>query len=151
MSKNIQIKNKRAYFDYHILDKYVAGMQLKGTEIKSIRLGNAHINEAFCQMKKDELWLVNMHVKEYEWGGTHYNHKIRRERKLLLNKRELKQISKKIVEKGFTVIPLEIFMSERGFAKIEIAVAKGKKSYDKRQSLKEKDSKREMNRLKNRY
>lgn len=151
MSKNIQIKNKRAYFDYHILNKYVAGMQLKGTEIKSIRLGNAHISEAFCQMKKGELWLINMHIKEYEWGGTFYNHKIRRERKLLLTKQELKQISKKIIEKGFTVIPLKIYLSERGFAKIEIAVAKGKKTYDKRHSLKEKDSQREMNRLKNRY
>jgi len=146
----INIKNKRAYFDFEILDKYTAGIMLTGTEIKAIRDGKANINEAFCQLKKDELHIVNMHIAEYTFG-THYNHVPNQPRKLLLNKRELRQIKKKITEKGLTVIPLLLFLNERGLAKLEIAVAKGKKTHDKRQSLKEKDNKREMNRLKNRY
>ena len=146
----INIRNKKARFEYSILTTYTAGMLLKGTEIKSIRLGLAHIAESFCQIKDNEVFLVNMHINEYEFG-TYTNHKPTRTRKLLLNKKEIKQISKKIVEKGFTLIPLKVFISERGFAKVEIAVAKGKNIHDKRQSLKEKDNKREMNRMKNSY
>jgi len=148
--KNINIKNKKAKFEFSLLAKYTAGVVLTGTEIKSIRLGQAHISEAFCQIVDNEVFLVNMHVNEYEFG-TYTNHKPTRTRKLLLNKKEIKQMSKKIVEKGFTLIPLSVFISERGFAKVEIAIAKGKKIHDKRQSLKEKDNKREMDRMKNSY
>ena len=150
MSKNINIKNRKASFEYHLLAKYEAGMMLKGTEIKSIRVGEAHINEAFCQIKDGEMYIVNMYINEYKFGSIN-NHKTTRVRKLLLNKKELKQIEKKITEKGFTIIPLKVFISERGFAKIEIAVAQGKKLHDKRQSLKEKDNKREMDRVRNSY
>lgn len=150
MSSKINIKNKKARFEFSILTKYEAGIVLTGTEIKSIRLGQAHISEAFCQIKKNEVWLINMHINEYEFG-SYLNHKPTRERKLLLTKKEIKQISKKIIEKGFTLIPLEMFISERGFAKIRIAIAKGKKIHDKRQSLKEKDNKREVDRMKNMY
>jgi len=143
----INIKNKRARFDYEILDTFTAGILLSGTEIKAIRAAKAHINEAFCQMIKNELFVVNMHISEYTYG-THYNHVPNQPRKLLLNKRELKQIKRKIIEKGLTIIPLRLFLSERGLAKLEIAVAKGKKSYDKRKSIKEKDNKRELERIK---
>lgn len=150
MSKNLNIKNKRARFEYSILATYNAGIILTGTEIKSIRLGEAHIAESFCQVKNDEVFIVNMHINEYEFGNI-ANHLPTRTRKLLLNKKEIKQISKKIVEKGFTLIPLKVFLSERGFAKVEVAIAKGKQIHDKRQSLKDKDNKREMDRMKNSY
>ena len=150
MSSKLNIKNKKAKFEFSIFTKYIAGIVLSGTEIKSIRLGQAHINEAFCQIKNDELFIVNMHIKEYEFG-SYLNHKPTRTRKLLLTKKEIKQISKKIVEKGFTLIPLSVFISDRGFAKVEIAIAKGKKIHDKRQSLKEKDNKREIDRMKNMF
>ncbi|MCB0509545.1 MAG: SsrA-binding protein SmpB [Bacteroidetes bacterium] len=143
----INIKNKRARFDFELLQSYVCGIQLTGTEIKAIRSGKAHINEAFCQMRKGELYVVNMHIAEYTFG-THYNHVPNQPRKLLLNKRELRQIHKKITEKGLTIIPTLLFLSDRGFAKLEIAVAKGKKTHDKRQSLKDKDNKRELDRIK---
>ncbi|MCB9257150.1 MAG: SsrA-binding protein SmpB [Chitinophagales bacterium] len=143
----INIKNKRARFDFELLQNYVCGIQLTGTEIKAIRSGKAHINEAFCQMRKGELYVVNMHIAEYTFG-THYNHVPNQPRKLLLNKRELRQIHKKITEKGLTIIPTLLFLSDRGFAKLEIAVAKGKKTHDKRQSLKDKDNKRELDRIK---
>jgi SsrA-binding protein len=145
MSQPLNIKNKRAFFDFEILDTYTAGIMLTGTEIKSVRSGKAHINEAFCQIKRGELFIVNMHINEYEFG-TYLNHEPRRPRKLLLNKRELKQINKKITEKGLTVIPIKVFLNDRGLAKIEIAVAKGKKTHDKRQSIKSKDIKRETER-----
>lgn len=150
MALKLNIKNKKARYEFSILAKYTAGIELTGTEIKSIRLGQAHISEAFCQVKQNEVFIVNMHINEYEFG-TYLNHKPTRTRKLLLNKKEIKQISKKIVEKGFTLIPLSVFISERGFAKIEIAIAKGKKIHDKRQSLKEKDNKREVDRMKNMF
>lgn len=143
----IHIKNKRARFDFELLQNYVCGIMLTGTEIKAIRSGKAHINEAFCQMRKGELYVVNMHIAEYTYG-THYNHVPNQPRKLLLNKRELKQINKKITEKGLTIIPTLLFLSDRGLAKLEIAVAKGKKTHDKRQSLKDKDNKRELDRIK---
>lgn len=150
MIKNINIKNKRASYEYNLLDKFTAGMKLMGTEIKSIRTGNAQINEAFCQMKDGELFIVNMYIDEYKFGSFS-NHKTTRTRKLLLNKKELKQIDKKITEKGFTVVPLKVFISDRGFAKIDVAIAQGKKIHDKRQSMKEKDNKREMDRVKKSY
>lgn len=146
----VNIKNKRASFDYELLQRYTAGIQLTGTEIKAIRAAKAHINEAFCQLRKDELYVVNMHIAEYTFG-THYNHLPNQPRKLLLKKSELKQITRKITEKGLTVIPIRLFLSERGFAKLEIAVAKGKKSFDKRDSIKQKDTSRELDRLKNRW
>ena len=146
----VNIKNKRARFDFEILDTYTAGILLTGTEIKAIREAKAHINEAFCQMRKGELYVVNMHIAEYTFG-THYNHVPNQPRKLLLINRELKQINRKIVEKGLTIIPIRLFLSERGLAKLDIAVAKGKKSFDKRDSIKDKDNRREMDRLKNRY
>lgn len=150
MHKTINIKNKRAAFEFHIHNKFIAGIQLKGTEIKSIRLGNAHINDAFCQMKQGELHVVNMFINEYEFG-TYTNHKPTQQRKLLLRKKELKQINKKITEKGYTVVPLTVFISERGFAKLEIAIAQGKKLFDKRQTMKEKDNKREVDRINKRF
>lgn len=143
----INIKNKRARFDFEILDTFTAGILLTGTEIKAIRQAKAHINEAFCQMIKNELFVVNMHISEYTFG-THYNHVPNQPRKLLLNRRELKQIKRKIIEKGLTIIPLKLFLSDRGLAKLEIAVARGKKSFDKRKSLKDKDNKRELERIK---
>ena len=147
MQQKVSIKNKRAKFDFEILQNYTAGIVLTGTEIKAIRDAKAHINDAFCQMRKGELFVVNMHISEYTFG-THYNHIPNQPRKLLLNKRELKQINRKIVEKGLTIVPLVLFLSERGLAKLEIAVARGKKSFDKRQSLKDKDNQREMDRIK---
>ena len=146
----INIKNKRARFDFLIKDNYTAGIQLTGTEIKAIRAGKAHINEAFCQIRKGELFVVNMHIAEYTFG-THYNHVPNQPRKLLLKKQELKQIQRKIIEKGMTVIPVRLFLSERGLAKLDIATAVGKKSFDKRNSIKEKDTKRDLDRIKNRY
>lgn len=150
MSVRLNIKNKKAKFEYSLLATYEAGVVLTGTEIKSIRLGLAHISEAFCQIKNNEVFLVNMHINEYEFG-SYTNHQPTRTRKLLLNKKEIKQISKKIIEKGFTLIPLKVFISERGFAKVVISIAKGKNTHDKRQSMKDKDNKREMDRMKNSY
>lgn len=144
------IKNRRATYDFQIIDTYEAGMVLLGTEVKSLRDGNAHINDAFCQIKKGEMYLINMYIDEYKFGNLN-NHNTVRERKLLLNKRELKQIGKKIAEKGFTVIPLKIFLSERGLLKIAIATAKGKKTHDKRDSIKSKDIKRDTDRAVRNY
>lgn len=146
----VNIKNKRASFDYELLQRYTAGIQLTGTEIKAIRAAKAHINEAFCQMRKHELYVINMHIAEYTYG-THYNHVPNQPRKLLLKQAELKQIHRKITEKGLTIIPIRLFLSDRGFAKLEIAVARGKKSFDKRESIKQKDTNRELNRLKSRW
>lgn len=150
MQKTINIYNKRAKFDYELLDKYNAGIVLTGTEIKSIRLGKASIAESFCEFNGKELFLINSHIEEYQYG-THYNHKSKSERKLLLNKKELKKLEKEIQNKGLTIIPLKLYTNEKGLAKIEIAVAKGKKNYDKRESLKENDTKRELDRIKKSY
>lgn len=146
ISSQINIKNKRASFEYHLLDKYVAGLQLLGTEIKSIREGKANINDSFCSFFEDGLYIRNMHIAEYSFGSF-YNHEAKRDRKLLLTKRELKKLKDKGEEKGFTIVPLRIFINERGYAKIEIALAQGKKDYDKRETLKERDSKRELDRV----
>ena len=144
-SQNINIKNKRAYFDYEILEKFVAGIQLAGTEIKSIRNSKASLIEAFCRFIKNELFVVNMHISEYDFGNIN-NHEARRDRKLLLSKKELDKLQKRIKESGFTIIPLRMFMNERGLAKLEIGVARGKKTFDKRETLKQKDAKRDMDR-----
>ncbi|MGN0002551.1 MAG: SsrA-binding protein SmpB [Sphingobacterium composti] len=146
ISSQINIKNKRASFEYHLLDKYVAGLQLLGTEIKSIREGKANINDSFCSFFDDGLYIRNMHIAEYSFGSF-YNHEAKRDRKLLLTKKELKKLKEKGEEKGFTIVPLRIFINERGYAKIEIALAQGKKDYDKRETLKERDSKRELDRV----
>ncbi|TJZ60802.1 SsrA-binding protein SmpB [Sphingobacterium olei] len=146
ISSQINIKNKRASFEYHLLDKYVAGIRLLGTEIKSIREGKANINDSFCAFFENGLYIRNMHIAEYSFGSF-YNHESKRDRQLLLNKKELKKIKEKGEEKGFTIVPLRIFINERGFAKVEIALAQGKKDFDKRDTIKERDSKRELDRV----
>lgn len=147
IKKNINISNKKALFLYNILKKYVAGIVLNGTEVKAVRMSNVSINEAFCYFKKSELYIKNMNISEYSLG-TYLNHKPNRERKLLLNKKELKILENKIKERGFTIIPIELKISETGFVKLEIGLAQGKKVFDKRQSIKEQDNKRELDRLK---
>ncbi|MFA8299349.1 MAG: SsrA-binding protein SmpB [Hyphomicrobiales bacterium] len=148
MSQNkIRIKNKRASFEYFLDDRIVAGIQLTGTEIKSIRLGKANLADAYCHFEGIELTLKNMHISEYSFG-TYNNHDPKRDRKLLLNRRELKKWSTKVKERGFTIVPVCLFINERGLAKVEIALARGKHTYDKRQSLKAKDAKREIDRMK---
>ncbi|MCL1943031.1 MAG: SsrA-binding protein SmpB [Candidatus Azobacteroides sp.] len=143
---NIQIKNKRASFDYEFLDIYTAGIVLTGTEIKSIRHGKAGLVDSYCFFNAGELWIKNMNISEYS-DGTYNNHQPRRERKLLLNKKELRKIERQVKETGLTIIPTKLFINERGLAKMVVAVAKGKKEYDKRQSIREKDDKRMMDRM----
>ncbi len=145
--KNIVIKNKRATFDYELLEKFTAGIVLVGTEIKSIRLGKASLVDSFCIFINGELWLKNMQISEYFYG-TYNNHETRRERKLLLQKKELKKIDRKVKETGLTIIPTRLYINEKGLVKVNIALAKGKKQYDKRQTLREKDDKRQMDRIK---
>lgn len=146
MAKNeVNIRNKRARFEYHLMDIYTAGIQLGGTEIKSIRKSKASILEAYCIASKGEIWIRNMHITEYE-NGSFYNHKPRADRKLLLNRKEIDKIEKFLQVKGNTLIPLRLFINEKGWAKMEIACAQGKKLHDKRQDMKEKDDKREMDR-----
>ena len=147
MIKTINIQNKRARFDYEIIDKYTAGIVLTGTEIKSIRLGKANITESFCEFSNQELFAINTNIDEYAFGNQ-FNHKARSERKLLLNKKELKVLSKNVQAKGLTIIPLRLFTNEKGMAKLEIGLCKGKKTYDKRESLKEQDTKRDLDRIK---
>lgn len=142
----INIKNKRATFDYEIVDTFTAGIVLTGTEIKSIRLGKASLVDTFCFFARQELWVKNMHIAEYFYG-SYNNHVARRDRKLLLNKKELKKLERATKETGFTIVPLKMFISEKGLAKVVIATAKGKKQYDKRESLREKDDKRDMDRM----
>jgi len=142
----VNIKNKRALFDYELVETFVAGMVLTGTEIKSIRLGKASLVDTYCLFEGGELWVRNMHIAEYFYG-TYNNHDARRDRKLLLNKKELQKLTRLTKETGFTIIPTRLFINEKGLAKLVIAVAKGKKQYDKRQSLKEKEDKRAMDRM----
>lgn len=144
-SQNINIKNRRAFFDYDILEKFVAGIQLAGTEIKSVRNSKAGISEAYCRFAGKELYVVNMNISEYDFGNIN-NHEARRDRKLLLNKKELEKLQKKTKESGFTIIPLKMFINDRGLAKLEIGLAKGKKTFDKRETLKQKDARRDMDR-----
>ena len=141
--EQIHISNKKAYFEFEILEKFVAGMVLTGTEIKSIRAGKANLSDAFCSFTGTELFVRNLHISEYELG-THYNHEPKRMRKLLLKKKELRKLLAKVKEKGLTIVPLKMFLSGTGYAKIEIGLAKGKKIHDKRDSIKEKDMKRDM-------
>ena len=149
MSSKVEIKNKKAKFEFEFVETFTAGIQLFGTEIKSIRNNKASISEAYAVMVKNELFIRNMYIADYENGG-HFNHESKRDRKLLLNKLELSKINKKIKNKGLTIIPTRLFISNNGWAKINIAVAKGKKIYDKREDLKTKDIKREIDRkLKN--
>jgi len=146
-AKTISIKNKKAYFEYFLLDEYDAGIQLTGTEIKSIREGKANLVDSFCSFRDGELFVINLHIAEYRLG-THYNHDPKRERKLLLNRRELKKLETKTREKGLTIIPFLLYINEKGLAKLKISLAKGKHSYDKRETLKNKDVKREIERSK---
>jgi SsrA-binding protein len=142
---NIVIKNKKASFDYEFIETYVAGVVLTGTEIKSIRLGKAGLTDCYCLLINNELWMRNMYIAEYFYG-TYNNHEARKDRKLLLNRKELNKIDTLSKNTGFTIVPTKLFLNEKGLVKIVIAIAKGKKSYDKRQSLKEKDDRRDMER-----
>jgi SsrA-binding protein len=143
MGSDINIRNKKASYEYHILETFTAGIKLLGTEIKSIREGKANISDSFCTFINEELYVRNLHISEYS-HGSFYNHEAKRDRKLLLTKKELKKLVVKGEDKGLTIIPLKIFISERGFAKMNIALAQGKKAFDKRDSIKERDVKREM-------
>lgn len=145
MGNVIEIKNKKADFQYFLFDTVTAGIQLSGTEIKSIRAGKASVVDAYCQFKGHELFVINLHIAEYTHGNI-YNHEPRRDRKLLMTKRELKKMQTKIKERGYTIIPTMLFINEEGKAKLNIALARGKKMYDKRESIKEKDNRREMER-----
>ncbi len=145
-NSDIRYKNKKAYYKYEIIDKYLTGIQLLGTEIKSIRTGKINFTDSYCTVRKGEVWIIGLHIAEYSLG-TCNNHEPLRERKLLLNKREIIKIEKKVNEKGLTIIPLSLFINEKGLAKLEIAVAKGKKIYDKRESIKDKDNKRDNERF----
>lgn len=148
MQKTINILNKRAKFDFEILDKYDAGIVLSGTEIKSIRLGKASIAEAFCEFNdRSELFVINSTVEEYAYG-THYNHRAKSERKLLLNRKELKKLEKDVQNKGLTIVPLKLYTNDKGLAKLEIALCRGKKNFDKRETMKERDTKRDLDRIK---
>ena len=148
MQKNINIQNKKARFQYEILDKYVAGIKLSGTEIKSIRASKARITESFCEFNDaGELFVINMFIEEYSHGNF-YNHKPKSERKLLLNKKELKKLLKETQNVGLTIIPLRLFMTDKGWAKLEIALCKGKKLHDKRETMKDRDNKRDLARIK---
>lgn len=145
----VNIKNRRASFDYELMDNYTAGIVLCGTEIKSIREGRAGLTDTFCTFSDGELWVRNMHISEYRLG-TCYNHDATRERKLLLTKRELRKLQRAVKETGLTIVPTSLFINEKGLAKLNIALARGKKSYDKRDALREKDSRREMERVRKR-
>lgn len=147
MSSTISIKNKKASFEYFLTEEFIAGIVLTGTEIKSIREGKANLTDAYCIFVGDELYIRNLHISEYKYG-TYANHEPKRDRKLLLTKRELRKIHTKTNEKGLTIIPTLLFLSDVGLAKIKIAIAKGKKNYDKRETLKSKDTQREIDRHK---
>ena len=145
MDLYIEIKNKKAVFEYHLLDKYTAGIQLTGTEIKSIRDKKANLADSYCAFLRNELWVKEMHIAQYT-HGSYNNHEPKRDRKLLLNRQELKKLSVKIKQGGLTIVPIRLFINKRGLAKLEIALAKGKKLYDKREDLKRKDAKRDIER-----
>lgn len=145
-TKDINIKNKRARFDYEILDTFTAGLVLTGTEIKSIRQGKASLADTYCYVTNGEVWIKNMHIAEYFYG-SYNNHEARRERKLLLNRKEIRKLDKESKEAGITIVPLRLFINERGLAKIVIGLGRGKKEYDKRQSIKEREDKRNMSRM----
>jgi SsrA-binding protein len=151
MQKKINIQNKKARFEYEILDKYTAGIQLTGTEIKSIRASKARITESFCEFNENgELFVINMFIEEYLYGHA-YNHKPKSERKLLLNKKELKKLQKEVQNVGLTIIPLKLFLTDKGWAKLEIALCKGKKNYDKREVIRDRENKINLSRLKKNF
>ena len=148
MKKTVSIKNKRARFEFEILDQYIAGIVLTGTEIKSIRNNKASIAESFCEFNEnEELFAVNMYIEEYAFGSR-FNHQPRGSRKLLLNKKELKKLNKEIKKSGLTIVPLKLYINDKGFAKMLIALARGKKLYDKRETIKDRDNKRDLDRVK---
>ncbi len=146
MANRINIKNKKAYFDYELIEKYIAGIQLQGTEIKSIRMGKVSLSDSYCIFHKNELYVRGLQIAEYAWA-SYNNHDPGRERKLLLNRKELNKLLRKVKESGLTIVALRIFINEKGLAKIEIALARGKKQYDKRETIKRKDTQRQMERL----
>ena len=146
-SNNINIKNRRASYEFEFIDKFVAGMQLQGTEIKSIREGKVQLQDAYCYFKNGELYIKQMHIAQFS-EGSYNNHVTDRERKLLLTKRELSKLESKLDETGLSIVPLRLFITDRGFAKTEIALGKGKKLFDKRDSIKDKDIKRDLERVK---
>jgi SsrA-binding protein len=151
MQKKINIQNKKARFEYEILETYTAGIQLTGTEIKSIRESKARITESFCEFNEQgELFVVNMFIEEYLFGHA-YNHKPKSERRLLLNKRELKKLEKEVKNVGLTIVPLKLFLTDKGWAKLNIALCKGKKLYDKRNTLKDRDNARDLARIKKNF
>ncbi|MDA0793214.1 MAG: SsrA-binding protein SmpB [Bacteroidetes bacterium] len=151
MQKQIHIKNKRARFEFELIEEYTAGIVLTGTEIKSIRNSKASITESFCEFnERGELFTVNMHIDEYAFG-TRYNHKPKAQRKLLLNKKELKKLRREVSNSGLTIVPLSLFLTENGLAKLRIALAKGKKLYDKRETMKDRDNQRDLDRIKKSY
>ncbi len=145
-ASQVNIKNKKAYFNYEIGDTFTAGMVLTGTEIKSIRDGKASLADSYCVVDHGEVWVKGMHISEYFYG-SYNNHVVRRDRKLLLSKKEIAKIVKESSDAGFTIVPLRIFINERGFAKLMIGIGKGKKQYDKRQSIKEREDKRNIDRM----
>tara|TARA_A100001011_G_scaffold150753_1_gene159176 strand:+ start:795 stop:1256 length:462 start_codon:yes stop_codon:yes gene_type:complete len=151
VQKGINIQNKKARFEYEILDQFTAGIVLTGTEIKSIRKSKASIAESFCEFnEKEELFAINMYIEEYAFG-TRFNHRPRGNRKLLLNKKELNKLLKQVKNSGLTIVPLKLFINEKGFAKMLIALARGKKLYDKRETLKDRDNKRDLDRVKKNF
>lgn len=145
-ANNVNIKNRRATFDYEISDTFTAGIVLTGTEIKSIRLGKAGLTDTYCTVENGEIWVKGMYIAEYFYG-TYNNHATRRDRKLLLTKKEIAKLQKANDDAGFTIVPLKLFISEKGYAKLLIGIGRGKKVYDKRQSIKEREDKRNMDRM----
>ncbi len=151
MQKAVNIKNNRARFEFELLDHFTAGIVLTGTEIKSIRLSKARIADSFCEFNDSgELFVVNMSIDLYA-HGTHYNHQPKAARKLLLNRKELKKLEKEVNSSGFTIVPLRLYLNEKGRAKLDIALAKGKKLYDKRENIKDRDNKRNLDRIKKNF
>lgn len=145
-NKKIEIVNKKSAFEYHFLMEFEAGIQLLGTEVKSIKTGDANLKDAYCVFVRGELFVKSMYIAEYKFGNIN-NHETRRDRKLLLRKPELKKIEKRVTEKGLTIVPYKLYLTDRGFIKLQINIAQGKKSYDKRHSIKDKDMKRELDRM----
>lgn len=146
MANRINIKNRKAFHDYEILERFTAGIQLHGTEIKSIRMGKVSLVESYCQFHGNELYVRGLQIAEYPWA-SHFNHEPGRERKLLLGRKELNKLQRKVKESGLTIIALRVFIADSGYAKLEIALAKGRKQYDKREAIKRKDTQRQMERL----
>ena len=145
-AQQVNIKNKKAHYNYEIGDTFTAGLVLTGTEIKSIRDGKASLTDSYCMVENGEVWVKNMHISEYFYG-SYNNHSVKRDRKLLLNKKEIAKIAKSADEPGYTIVPIRIFINDRGFAKLVVGIGRGKKQYDKRQSIKEREDKRNIDRI----